>query len=92
MSKHPDNANYLLRKAREATAKADNFSLQNDSELRLKAKQAIIQELKTQLEVKAQKLHIGSRSAAGDHTEGDKNNDVISVGVGLDPKLRGRYV
>ncbi len=41
-----------------AVAKAANFASKNDQPVRAKAKQAILQELNNQLQVKAQKMRI----------------------------------
>ena len=58
-----------------AVAKAANFASKNDQPVRAKAKQAILQELNNQLQVKAKKMRIvGQQEITTDAEEGPKQD------------------
>ena len=76
--------------------KADKFAAEDDKGLRSKAKQAILQELNTQFQVKAEKIRLRNRNDAegydGMVQDDEVNKRYLETGDGIDlgPMPMGR--
>ena len=63
------------RGLQNATKKAQRFEHRNDAKLRVEAKQAILSELSSQLQIKAAKIRLGRK----DEHQSDSNHPSTSV-------------